>query len=239
MREICHRCGGELSAVDTSARDGRPPFCPHCGAPQLLLSDWTEPLSTGADGALAGPSTGALPPPRPNQIDWRMAIQIAILVAGVGALLSLIASKLPNISPLSTIWVVSASLTTLAMYQRRRPLATMNAGVGAKIGTLVGVVLVFFLGFALAAGLMLARYKLHAMAGFDAGAAQAIKTQMDQLAATRPVPPESLSLMNSIEFRTAIMLTGFAMVFAGVFIISIFGGVLGGLLRTRRFVPKA
>ena len=204
----------------------------------MLLSDWTEPLSTGAEGAPAGPSTGALPPPRPNQIDWRMAIQIASIVAGVGAVLSLIASKLPNISPLSTIWVVSASLTTLAMYQRRRPLATMNAGVGAKIGTLVGVILVFFLGVALAAGLMVARYKLHAMAGFDVGTAQAMKAQMDQLSATRPVPPESLALMNSIQFRTAIVLTGFGIAFVGVFVISIFGGVVGGLLRTRRFVPK-
>ncbi len=204
----------------------------------MLLSDWSEPLSTGTEGAIAGPSTGTLPPPRPNQIDWRMAVQIAAIVAVVGAALSLLAAKLPNIVPLSTIWVVSASLTTLAMYQRRRPLAIMNAGVGARIGTLVGLALVFFLGVALAAGLVVARYKLHDLAGFDAGTEQAVKIQLDQLAATRPVPPENLALINSIEFRTAMVLTGFGIAFAGVFVISIFGGAVGGLLRTRRFVPK-
>lgn len=190
------------------------------------------------EGVPAGPSTGTLPPPRPNQIDWRMAIELAAIVAAVAAVLSLLAARLPNISPLSTVWVVSASLTTLAMYQRRRPLATMNAGIGARIGMLVGVALVLALGATLSAGMAVARYKLHSMSGFDADTAQAMKVQIDQLAATRPVPPESLAMINSVEFRTAMMLTGFGIAFVGVFLVSIFGGVVGGLLRTRRFVPK-
>jgi len=238
MREICHRCGGELSAADSSAREARSPFCPHCGAPQLLLSDYTEPLSTGTEAALTGPSTGTLPPPRPNQIDWRMAVRIAAIVAAVAAVLSLAAARLPNISLLSTMWVVTASLTTLALYQRRRPLATMNAGVGAKIGVLVGIALVFSLGAALSVGLVVARYKLQAMAGFDAETAQAMKAQLDQLAASRPIPPEMVAQITSIEFRTGWILAVLGIVFAGVFLISIFGGAVGGLLRTRRFVPK-
>ena len=165
-------------------------------------------------------------------------MQIAAIVAVVGAVLSTIASKLPNISFLSTIWVVSASLTTLAIYQRRRPLASMNVGVGVKIGALVGVVLVFFLGAALSIGLVVARYKLHTMADFDAGTAQAMKAQMEQLSATHQIPPDSLRTFNSNEFRTAMVLTGFGIAFTGVFVISIFGGAVGGLLRTRRFVPK-
>jgi hypothetical protein len=85
---------------------------------------------------------------------------------------------------------------------------------------------------------VVARYKLHTMAGFDAATAQVMKTQMDQLAASRPVPPNDLALMNSPQFRTAMVLTGFGIAFVGVFAISIFGGVVGGLLRSRRFVPK-
>lgn len=237
MRAICHRCGGELSGSDSPSADGLAPFCAHCGAPQLLLSDYSEPLSTGADLS-AGASTGTLPPPRPNQIDWRIAIRIASVVAAVGAVLSLVAAKLPNTSPLSTVWVISASLTTVAMYQRRRPNALMNAGVGAKIGTLVGIALVVFLGMALATGMAVARYGLHSMAGFDAETAKALKLQIDQLAATRPIPPDSLTLLNSPEFRAAIWLSGFGIVFSGVFLISVFGGAVGGLLRTRRFTPK-
>jgi ABC-type antimicrobial peptide transport system permease subunit len=238
MREFCHRCGGELSDDPSPATGGRSPFCPHCGAPQLLLSDYTEPLSTGAE-LPAGASTGTLPPPRPNQIDWRVAISIAAIVAAVGAGLSLLAARLPNTSALSTIWVISASLTTLAMYQRKRPLATMNAGVGAKIGVVVGLAMLFFLGAALSVGMAVARYKLHSMSGFDADVAKTLKMQIDQLAATRPVPPDSLELINSPEFRAAMMLTGFGIALGGVFLISVFGGAVGGLLRTRRFSPKA
>lgn len=238
MREFCHRCGGELSDSNASASEARSPFCPHCGAPQLLFSDYTEPLSTGAE-LPAGASTGALPPPRPNQIDWRIAIRIAGIVALVGSGLCLLSARLPNVSPLSTIWVLSASLTTLAMYQRRRPMATMSAGVGAKIGIVVGLALVFFLAAALSAGMTAARYSLHAMSGFDAKTAKMFKMQLDQLAATRPVPPDSLALINSPEFRAAIMLIGFGIALGGVFLLSVFGGAVGGLLRTRRFNPKA
>ena len=236
MQAICHRCGGELTDERSPAGALPPAFCPHCGAPQLLLSDYTEPLSTGTE--VTGASTGTLPPPRPNQIDWRLAIRIAAIVAAVGAALSLIAAKVPNISPLSTVWVVSASLTTLAMYQRRRPLALMNAGIGAKFGVLVGLALIFFLGAAMSFGVVVARYKLHAMSSFDAETAKALKAQIDQLAATRPVPPDSLALINSPEFRAAMMLIGFGIAFGGVFLISVFGGAVGGLLRTRRLAPK-
>ena len=237
MREYCHRCGGELTESKSPAGGVLPPFCPHCGAPQLLLSDYSEPLSTGAD-LPAGASTGTLPPPRPNQIDWSLAVRIAGLIAAVGAVLSLLAAKVPNISPISTVWVISASLTTLAIYQRRRPLALMNAGVGAKFGILVGFALVFFLGAALSIGMAVARYKLHSLAGFDAETAKALKLQIDQLAATRPIPPDSLALIRSPEFRAAMMFTGFSIVLGGVFLISVFGGAVGGLLRTRRLNPK-
>ncbi len=161
------------------------------------------------------------------------------IVAAVAAVLSLLAARIPTTSPLSTIWVVSASLTTLAMYQRRRPLASMNAGVGAKIGILVGIVLVLFLGATLSIGLVVARYGLHSMASFDADAAQAMKMQVEQLAATRPLPPDSLALVNSPQFRTTMMMMGFGIVLFGILVISIFGGAVGGLLRTRRFSPKA
>ena len=199
--------------------------------------DYTEPLSTGADLPI-GASSGTLPPPRPDQIDWKIAIRIAAVVAAVGASLSLVSARVPNLSPLSTVWVVSASLTTLAMYQRRRPSTLMNAGIGAKLGVVVGLALVFFLGAALSLGMVVARYKLHTMSNFDAETARALKMQMDQLAATRPIPPNSLALINSPEFRAAMMLTGFGIAFSGVFLISIFGGAVGGLLRTRRLNPK-
>ena len=240
MRETCHRCGGDLPDHE-AAGEGRSPFCPHCGAPQLLLSDYSEPLSTGAEIAEGADSnsTGTLPPPRPNRIDWPMALRGAVLVSAVAVVLSVIAARLPSFSPIGSVWVVSASLTTLALYQRRRPLAAMNANVGARIGLLVGMMLVFFLAATLSAGLFVGRYSLHAMSGIDAAMSLAMKAQLAQLSATRPVPPDVVSLVSSIQFRTAMMLCYFSLILFAILLISVFGGAVGGLLRTRRFGRKA
>jgi hypothetical protein len=197
-----------------------------------MLSDYAEPLSTGTE--TQGVSTGALPPPRPNAIDWKMAVRSSAVVAGIAVALSAAAAKIPNISPLSTIWIISASLTTLALYQRRRPMASMNAGIGAKIGILVGVTLAFALGAALSVGVVVARFGLHALAAFDAAIAQVMKQLIDQVAAKQTIAPEQIAFINTIQFRTGYMLFVFAIVLVLVFLVSVFGGAVAGLLRTRR-----
>ena len=47
MREVCHRCGGEVPAGS-----GESPFCPHCGAPQLYLS---VDYQSGEESKVRGP----------------------------------------------------------------------------------------------------------------------------------------------------------------------------------------
>src|SRR5271170_6362207 len=106
MHEYCHRCGGELPA-----RDGASPFCPHCGSPQIYLQDYEE-QSGGID------TTGAVPPPRPQRVEWKTAIRCAALVAGIAAVLALVSQRVQVISPLSFLWTISGSIITLALYQR-------------------------------------------------------------------------------------------------------------------------
>jgi len=171
-----------------------------------------------------------------------MALRSAVFVSGVAAVLSVVAARIPPLSAVGSIWVISASLTTLALYQRRRPLASMNANVGARIGLLVGMVLVFLLAATLSAGLCVGRYGLHNLSELDSGMAQMQKLQieqMDQLSTSRPIPPEIRSLVGSSQFRAAMMLCYFSLILFAVFLISIFGGAVGGLLRTRRFGRKA
>jgi hypothetical protein len=227
MHEYCHRCGGEL------AGGGDSPFCPHCGSPQIYLPESEQPASQESDAAADG-TTGTLPPPRPEQVEWKTAIRCAVLVAAVAAVLSLLATKIQLMSPLSWLWTISGSLTTLALYQRRRPLAWMDAGVGAKIGAVVGMVLVIFLAATMTASGLVARYVLHNMAGFDAELTQQLHAQIEKTAATTQVPPEMMRYMASPEFRAGIMLAGFAIVATVLLVLSTVGGAVGGLLRMRR-----
>jgi hypothetical protein len=223
MQDFCHRCGGELPAGD-----GASTFCPHCGSPQIFLQDYEE--QTGAPEA---DTTGTVPPPHPRHVEWKTAIRCAALVAGIAAVLGLLGSRVQAVSALSWLWTISGSLIAVALYQRRRPQAWMDAGVGARIGVVVGLALVTGFAVAMAAGGLVARYGLHSMAGFDAELTQMLHAQIEKAEATTPEPPEVVRFLYSPEVRAGMMLTGFAMVSGVLLVLSTIGGAVGGLLRMR------
>ena len=238
MQETCHRCGGELAAGS-----GESPFCPHCGAPQLFLSLENQSAETGgeargeAGGVVLGEvqgsaSTGQLPPPRPKQVEWKTAIRCAAGVAGVAALLSLGAVRESLLSTLSLMWIMSASLITLGLYQRQRPAAWMDVRVGARIGVVVGVCLALGLGIAMAGEGLVERYVLHTMGSFDAE--MAARTADAIRNSRTPVPSEMTGFLASPEFRAGMMVAGFAFLSIVLLVLSILGGAFAGFLRTRR-----
>jgi hypothetical protein len=207
------------------------PFCPHCGSPQIYLQDYEQ-----QNGAPEPNTTGAIPPPRPQQVEWKTAIRCAALVAGVAAGLSLVSQRLPVVSLLSLFWTISGSMITLALYQRRRPLAWMDAGVGARIGLVVGLALVACLGVAWGIGGLVARYGLHSLGAFDAELTQTVHDGFEKASAMSPQPPDVKRLWFSPEFRAGLMLAGFGMVSGILLFLSTVGGAVGGFVRMRRNV---
>jgi hypothetical protein len=224
MQEYCHRCGGELPASD-----GASPFCPHCGSPQIYLQDYEQ-----QSGAVEANTTGATAPPKPQQVEWKTAIRCAAMVAGVAAGLSLVSERLQVISLLSTLWTISGSIIALAMYQRRRPLAWMDAGVGARIGLVVGLALVACLGVAWGVGGLVARFGLHSLAGFDDQMTQVLKVGYDKTVAMNSLPPEFRRFWFSPEFRAGYVLAMFGVVSGILLVMSTVGGAVGGFMRMRR-----
>ncbi|WP_260706525.1 hypothetical protein [Edaphobacter flagellatus] len=219
MHQYCHRCGEALAT-----EDGGSSFCAHCGAPQLYLTESQN--ATDAEGE----STGILPPPRPRQIEWKTAILCAAGVAGVAALLSVIATRIPALSLLSWLWTLSGAGIVMSLYQRRRPQAWVDAGIGARIGVMAGLALVLSIAVSMAVTGLVARYGLHAMGTFDSE----LKAQLDKAAAMNPRPAEAMRYIKMPEFKAGIMLAGFAMMSGFVMVLSAIGGALSGLLRTRR-----
>jgi hypothetical protein len=227
MQEYCHRCGGEIPA-----RDDASPFCPHCGSPQIYLQDY-EQQTRGSEMD----TTGAVPPPRPQQVEWKTAIRCAVLVAGIAAGLSLVAARVQMVSPLSWLWTFGGSMITLALYQRRRPLAWMDAGIGARIGIVVGLALVAFFGVTIAIGGLVARYGLHNMGGVDTWLTELMHASFEKTTGMAPAPPGFEKTWYSPEARVGVML--FLMSFMGGFLLALsaVGGAVGGFLRMRRKVP--
>jgi predicted secreted protein len=226
MPEYCHRCGEELPAGSRES-----PFCPHCGAPQLFLALENQSMETGGEPA-PGTIPGAPPPPHPQQVEWKTAIRCAALVAGIAALLSVAAMRIDVLSPISFLWIMSASLITLGLYRKRRPSAWVDVGVGARIGVVVGVFLALGLGMAMAGWGLVARFALHSMGSFDAQMAVQMQTAIQKSAT--PFPPNLLGFIRSPEFRAGVMLAGFAMLSVFLLALSTLGGAFAGLLRTRR-----
>jgi hypothetical protein len=230
MQEFCHRCGGELPEGHDES-----PFCPHCGTPQLFLALENQSVETGGDpapGADGTPSTGRTPPPRPQQVEWKTAIRCALLVAGIGSALSLGSMQVDVLAPVSLMWIVFASLITLAFYQKRRPAAWMDLRVGMRIGLLVGLCLALGLGVVVAGAGVVARFGLHTMGTFDA----AMSTQLQEAIhrSHTPVPQDKLGLVMSPEFRAAMMLGLFAFLSVCLLLMSALGGAVGGMLKRRQ-----
>lgn len=226
MHEYCHRCGGEFPAGA-----GVSPFCPHCGSPQIYLQEYEQQTSVSE-----GDTTGTLPPPRPRQVEWKTAIRCALLVAGIAAVLSLVAARVGVVSYVSWPWTIGGSIITLALYQWRRPQAWMDAGVGARIGLVVGLALLVGLACSAAISGLVARYMLHNMAGFDAELTSQLvlfHTQLEKSGAGNPALPEILRFTSTPEFRVGFILGGIAMMAGSLLVLSTVGGAVGGLLRTR------
>jgi hypothetical protein len=224
MHEYCHRCGGELPASD-----GVSPFCPHCGSPQIYLQDYES-----QSGAQESNTTGAVPPPKPQQVEWKTAMRCALLVGVIAAVLNQVATRVQMVSLVSMLWIISGSMITLALYQRRRPLAWMDARVGARIGVVVGLALVACLGIAMAVGGLVARYALHSMSGTDAQLTELLRVEFEQLNAIAPQSPSERAFWLTLEFRAGMMLVGFGVMSGFLLVLSTVGGALGGFMRMRR-----
>jgi hypothetical protein len=226
MHQFCHRCGGELPEGS-----GESPFCPHCGAPQLTLSIENQ---SAADPEVdpSAPSTGMVPPPRPRQVDWKAAIRCAVMVSAVAAALSLGAARVEVLSSVTLLWVFSASLITLGLYQRLRPTAWMDVRIGARIGVMVGLCLALALGAATAGWGVFSRFFLRSMGSFDAQMADMVKHSLQQMPPDRAATV--IGFMQSPEFRGGIAAAGFAAASIMLLLLSTLGGAFAGLLRMRR-----
>jgi hypothetical protein len=235
MQEYCHRCGGELPTGS-----GETPFCPQCGAPQLTLALEQQSIQPGAEAeGMPGTAVADAGAARSRAVEWKTAIQCALVVTAVAAALALAAVRADALKPVTWFWVMSGSLITLGLYQKRRPAAWMDARVGARIGVVAGLCLALGLGAVLAGWGVVDRYALHGMKSFDTVlAAQMLDAQrqyQQRMAAEQvTVPPEVLAFAQSPEFRAGMMLAGFAILSVILLLVSTLGGAFAGLLRMRR-----
>lgn len=218
-------------------------FCPRCGAPQLKLQEHMRVEEPKVS------TTGTVPPPRPagarapGAVDWQAAIVAAVVVAAVGAALSVLGLKFVAASLLGTVWTLCGAVVALGIYARRRPAAMLNARAGARIGVVAGLLMVAVGTMALAATGVVVRFGTHGMAQFDADNAQErrelqakVLGWMEQQNQDKEVQQKykdafQSPAMNSPEMIAGSVLGGRAMQGLLIVLISAAGGAFAGRMR--------
>ncbi len=233
--EFCHRCGSELAAREWAGEGGF--FCPHCGAPQILLPEHMRAENSPETAAAAGGTSGVLAPPTPREIHWRTAIRYGALVAAVGGVLCGVGVVSTVASFLGFLWTVSGGVIALAFYQKHKPAARMNIRVGFRIGVATGLMMTASLALALATAGVVARFGLHRMSDVDSQivAFQAQMTEKMQEQKQNPeVQAEATKLLRSPEVRGGVAVVYLGVMGAVLMLLSAGGGAFAGMLRSRR-----
>lgn len=149
MEVTCTRCH---QAVQTDNC-----YCPACGLPQLVYPADVPPGQSSPerwDGA--GRDAGC--------VDWKPALQVALLMALPAGLLS---SSVTPLGTLGLLWMAIAATWAVALYMRRQRPAWITIGAGARIGLVTGV-LAGWLAFGINGGqLFIQRFVLHQSSQID------------------------------------------------------------------------
>lgn len=225
MERLCHRCSTPLREDD--------PFCPHCGAPQLVVEPADSSLAQQPAVQFRGQGQGG--------VQWRAAIACALLVAIPVGLLSALTRT-------SFFFVLAGGFAAIALY-RRRTSATTDGRIGWRVGAILGAASAFLASAAWAAQLVVERYVLHNGAAidklFNAAAQQEVDYWMKASAQQGPQPPEVMRAMKSVadfmlspdghaasQLTTAVVMSISMVLFA-----AIGGAIAGRVLAVHRRVP--
>ena len=245
MIRLCHRCHAELPGVGqfsgpkSSSDDDHALFCPRCGAPQILLPEYMRTESVAAVSAES--TTGAVPPPRPQLVDWPVAAMCAAPVAVATAVFALAGLVVPAASFLNTLCVLTGAGVVLGLYRSRRPLARINGRVGLRVGLLTGLMMIAAMGVALALTGLIERFGLHGLASFDAEVAQQFVTLQGQMVEKmqaqdqgRDAQQKMLGYLTSPEVRAGLALFYVSLLAGFVLVLTTVCGAFTGMLQTKR-----
>ncbi len=223
MELACLRCGNTLHEGEG--------FCPHCGAPQLIV-DTSEPTGPQQPTQRLGVD--------PNRVEWRSAITYALLIAVPVGLLS----ALPN---MGSLLVIAGGFATIALY-RKRTEALTDGSIGWRIGAILGVASATIATAAYAAKLVVIRYVMGGGPNLDREFQSAAQASVDYVMKVYAQPAaQSPQFMQQLQRTAAFMLSpdghaasqlGTALIMsAGIILFAATGGAIAGRILSIR--PRA
>ncbi len=210
MEQSCYKCGARFEEGAA--------FCPQCNAPQIRVAigdGVEEPGLIPAYRSASRPSGG---------IEWSQGFRAAALAGFVGA----VALPFFRGMPFGTVVLAGTGFLAVAFYRRRRPLAQINPGIGARLGALGGGLGFAFLVIPVAIGIAVS----HSWDQLHGEVLQAVKD-----AAARSPGPQAQQMIDFVNTPA-----GFALLVAGSLITFLLfaavGGAIGGAILRRSRPPE-
>lgn len=221
MELLCHRCGNTLHEGEG--------FCPHCGAPQLVV-DTSEPVGPQQPAQRLGVD--------PSRVEWRVAIAYALLLAVPVGLLSAFAG-------MSSLFVIAGGFGAIALY-RKRTEALTDGAIGWRVGAILGAAAASIATLADGVRLLVERYLLHHGTEIDSQFASVAQQLADQaLKSNSQAMQQAPQLIHnwanfwlSADGHAAIQLLTASMVSAGMILFAATGGAIAGRILSARPRPQ-
>jgi hypothetical protein len=197
-------------------------FCRHCNAPQIRVA-MTEaaPSSPSRDQAAAPPVTY----PHfvsASGIEWRHALAATAIAGLVGAILML--------TPLQAfgLGMVIPGALSVVLYRRRKLMADITPGMGARLGIVTGMVGFGVLAVPLALGAAILHLGDQMRALIILGVEQAAARSSD------PQAQQAVELVKTPQGSALFLSLALILTFLAFVIFSALGGALGAALLRRR-----
>ena len=230
----CHVCGYDLPPEAASELV----YCSHCGAPQLQLSEdlRAAPDASEAEAHTGVPSESSAADPRrqdvrTHAIDWRVALQLALLSAAVLGAIVLLALPVPALGLLVGLWFIASPVAMIGFYISRRPQSRITAKFGARFGLVVGLLNLLAL-VALKVGQFDLLRHAGAMGPFDAMWGAAMANAVNQASALGK-DTSVLGELSRPAFRVGWVMASFAMFSVVLLALTSAGGAFAALVRMR------
>lgn len=198
------------------------PFCPSCGAPQIRVV-----TPQAAEPPPAPPLGDVLPPPLPgsygapvtaSRVLWPAAIRSCLIAAAVLTFLNTVIG-----APLAVMIIIPAGgWLAVFLYGRGTGGRPVNAGIGARIGAVTGLIAYAFYVVIMAVVMVFQRGRLLEEVGkaMRQAAAQNPNPQAQQVV-EKMMSPEGIAIMVTLS---AILLFFIFLVLCSI------GGAIGGAL---------
>ena len=226
----CHSCGAELPKRE----DGGLLRCAACGAPQVRISQELQAEAAAQRERYdEGVANGASPARPAAEMHWKQVIRFS---AGASAAAILLCAFLP---PLVVVaWLLPVAV--LFLYRMRSPRVVLTPLAGARVGALVGLFCSAGAGVVGTIYLVVRRFGLHRLHGFDTLYAGALAAAQKQTVAQNgPGTAASFSMLGVPEFRAGMLLV-FALLAAGVFVLlCVLSGAIAGAMRGARTANRS